>query len=75
MLGCHTHKHTVSHASTFLTRVPLPSLTQVVEYVFETIRALNPVVANVPPVLAEAVGHVVGMFPTPEFSAETVSSL
>lgn len=38
---------------------------EVVEYVFETIRAMQPEVVNVSPAVADALGFAVGLFPNP----------
>lgn len=38
---------------------------QVVEYVFETIRASRPEVANISPAVADAVGYGIGLLPNP----------
>jgi NADH dehydrogenase (ubiquinone) 1 alpha subcomplex subunit 9 len=38
---------------------------EVVEYVFETIRAVNPEVANLSPTVADAAGSVLGLIPFP----------
>ena len=45
---------------------------QIVEYVFETVRAVNHDVANVSPVFAEAVGKALSMLPNPMFTEDTV---
>jgi len=45
---------------------------QIVEFVFETIRVVNPDVANVSPMLAEAIGKGLGMAPNPMFTEDTV---
>ncbi|RYG47420.1 hypothetical protein EON67_08590 [archaeon] len=38
---------------------------EVVEYVFETIRALQPDVMNVSPAVADPIGDFIGVFPNP----------
>lgn len=44
---------------------------EIVEYVFETVRAVNHDVANVSPVFAEAVGKALSMLPNPMFTEDT----
>ena len=45
---------------------------QIVEYVFEQIRAVNPQVVNLNPAVADVIGRAVGIFPRPLLNADRV---
>ena len=45
---------------------------QIVEYVFEQIRAVTPQVVNLTPAVADVIGKAVGFFPRPLLNADRV---
>lgn len=52
---------------------PFPA--QVIEYVFEKIRALNPAVMNISPAIADIIGEGIGIFPRPIINRDRVRRL
>ncbi len=56
-------------SSPFVVRFPGA---QIVEYVFENIRAVEPQVINLSPAIADVIGKFVGMFPRPLLNEDRV---